>query len=158
MGKELNILTYEQEIKKLILFVDTKYERPTKKEIFQAFDALLYVFLLLIFVSFAITVVVLTNTFLSWLPLSISFVALSISIASFMVGSTSIVEKSLIHLITKKIFNLLPKEQQIEKNKILMYPLIAIKYKKHAIKLQTIYDQSPKFFSVDNLIKDFYSL
>ena len=108
--------------------------------------------------SVAITVVVLTNPFLTWLPLSISFVALSISIASFTVGSKSMVEKALIKLISKKIFNQLPKEQQIEKNKILMYPLTAIKYKNASIKLQAIYNQSPKFFSNDNLIKNFYLL
>jgi hypothetical protein len=157
MEKEAS-MSSEERIKKLIGVVDAEFTKVTNGEILKAFDLFVYVIFLLVVVAFGITLAVLTTPFTTWLPLAVSFVALAVSIYSFMFASKPFVTIALVRFKLKQINESLPKKYTAEEDKILLYPLINMKIKNYPLKLQSLYELSPALFEKDKLLESFYSI
>jgi hypothetical protein len=156
--KKEDSMSSKEEIEQLIDVVDAKFTKVTNREVLKAFDIFVYVLLLLVILTIGITAVTLTTPFTFWLPLTVSFVALAVSIYSFMFASKPFVTIAVMRLKLKQINESLPEKDKTEENKILLYPLITMKIEYYPLKLRSIYELSPSLFEKDKLLESFYKV
>jgi uncharacterized membrane protein affecting hemolysin expression len=153
-GGERILSQYEEDITRLIKFVDENFKSIGLIDVLKASEMFLATTIALIVLYGYLIALAPFNPISVQIPWALSFSAVILAAASFMQASRKSLRKQLVKQQFARIYPLLKNEE--EPNKIFLTALLTMKIENPNIKLSVVYDIDKKLFDEEQLLKRLY--